>query len=404
MASRARRRPGTLPFDGADARLAAAAWSRLTEPGDLAAGILRRELGDVAALDWLLHLETQPQPGNPPGWRTAGPPERSADGGTVVWASVVARWLPRLAVLDVRRELDTLHRCGGHLVTPEDDEWPARLHDLGDTTPPALWVRGRLSPRPRAVAVVGARAATPYGEHLAVAFGHGLGEAGVDVVSGGAYGIDAAAHRGALAADAPTWAFLAGGVDRLYPAGNTALLESVIATGAVLSEVPCGSAPMRSRFLQRNRLIAAAAGVVVVVEAAWRSGAINTASHAARLLRSVGAVPGPVTSMASAGCHRLLREHDAVCVTEVAEVLELLAPAGEHLPEQPELGGGLLDGLDPLARQLLDALPMRAAAPVASLARASGLSTSEVRSTLGHLELAGRAERHGTGWRRRRER
>lgn len=373
-----------LPFDGTDPRLAAAAWSRLVEPGDPAAGALVSRLGPVAALDWLLTV--------------------AVPAGDSPWARAVARWQPRLAGLDVRRELDVLHRLGGRLVVPGDAEWPPALADLGEAAPFALWVRGAARLGGPAVALVGARAATAYGERVAADLAVGLAERDVVVLSGGAYGIDAAAHKGALAADGTTVAVLAGGVDRLYPAGNAALLERIVATGAVLAEVPPGCAPSRSRFLMRNRLIAALAAATVVVEAAWRSGALSTAGHAARLLRPVGAVPGPVTSMTSAGCHRLLREGTAVCVTDAQEVLELAGPVGEHLPEEPAVQPGLLDDLDPVEARVLDALPARAAAPVPNLARTAGLTEAEVRAALGRLELAGRAERSGSAWRRPRGR
>ncbi|WP_418606020.1 DNA-processing protein DprA [Georgenia sp. SUBG003] len=285
---------------------------------------------------------------------------------------------------------------------PGDPDWPAPLDDLGVERPLALWVRGHAVHHGRAVALVGARAATSYGEHVAAEMAVGLAEAGTTVVSGGAYGIDAAAHRGALGVDGATTAVLAGGVDRLYPVGNTKLLEAVAATGAVVSEVPPGSVPSRNRFLARNRLIAALGAATVVVEAAWRSGALSTAARAAELSRPVGAVPGPVTSMVSAGCHRLMREQGAVCVTDAAEVLELTGAPGEHLTEDRPVQAGLLDDLDPTSRRVLDALPLRGSAPVANLARAAGLSPSEVRATLGHLELEGRALRRGSTWARAR--
>ncbi|MFC4556104.1 DNA-processing protein DprA [Georgenia faecalis] len=383
-----------LPFDVTDARLAAAAWSRIAEPGDTDAGALLAHLGPVEALGWLVHA-------------AAGSGQAAVGGGRAGRPGVeraVGRWAPRLEGLDIRRELDRLAALGGRLVVRGDEEWPGGLDDLGHRAPVALWVRGAasLGLLARAVALVGARASTSYGEHVAVQAAMGLGERGVSVVSGGAYGIDAAAHRGALAVEAPTVAILAGGVDRLYPTGNTALLEQVLASGAVVAEVPPGSVPMRSRFLERNRLIAAGSRACVVVEAAWRSGALSTAAHAAALLRPVGAVPGPVTSMASAGCHRLLRETDAVCVTDAAEILELVGPIGAALAPEPEVARGLLDGLDPVCARVLDALPARGAAPAPNVVRASGLSPGEVRSALGRLELAGRVERNGGAWRRSR--
>ena len=158
---------------------------------------------------------------------------------------------------------------------------------------------------------------------------------GVSVVSGAAYGIDGAAHRAALTAGGTTIALLAGGADRPYPAGHGELIERIAASGAVVSEAPCGTTPTKWRFLQRNRLIAALSDATVVVEAGWRSGSLNTAAHAAALSRPLGAVPGPVTSAASAGCHRLLREFDARCVTNSADALELLGAAPQTLFDMP---------------------------------------------------------------------
>ena len=228
---------------------------------------------------------------------------------------------------------------------------------------------------------------------------------GAVVVSGGAFGIDAAAHRGALRAG-PTLSVSAGGVDRLYPAANTGLLRAVIDSGALVAEVPPGCQPGRHRFLTRNRLIAAMSGATVVAEAAWRSGALSTARHARDLGRGLGAVPGPVTSMESVGCHRLLRG-GAVCVTDAEDALELVAPLGSVDPEASRAaapgnaGSGLLDGLTGDAAVVLDALPARATATVEALARSAGRSESEVVSALGLLELSGRVERDGMRWRRR---
>ncbi|WP_223909959.1 DNA-processing protein DprA [Actinomyces capricornis] len=255
------------------------------------------------------------------------------------------------------------------------------------------------------IALVGARASTRYGDEAASALASGVTARGALVISGGAFGVDARAHCGALAAG-PTLSVAAGGVDRLYPAGNAELLQAVIADGALVAEVPPGCQPARHRFLTRNRLIAAMAGATIVVEAAWRSGALSTAHHAMELGRPVGAVPGPITSMASVGCHRLLRK-GAVCITDVDDALELVGPLGAvdadaARAEDPRLAGdGLLDGLDPASAVVLDALPARASTTAEAVARASGLSVREATAALGILELAGRAERGGKGWRRR---
>lgn len=386
---------------------ARAAWSRLAEPGDVVAGALVGALGAADALVWLREAVAGGDVALP-----AVPVSRSA---AARLGAAVRRWAPRLADLDPARDVAALERRGGHLVVPGHPAWPARLDDLGPEAPHALWVlgdpaalsgrraAGSATGRGRAAAVIGARAATAYGERVAADIAGGLADADVTVVSGGAYGIDAVAHRAALAGEGPTVAVLAGGVDRLYPAGNARLLGAVVDAGAVVSEVPPGAVPSRSRFLQRNRLIAALAGVTVVVEAAWRSGALSTAAHAARLLRPVGAVPGPVTSAQSAGCHRLLRDATAVCVTDAAEALELLDAIGTAEPaDAPDEHTSPLDGLGPGERAVLEALPVRGGSTVDRLARVAGRSTAEVRAALGRLELEGRVTRTGQAWSRRR--
>lgn len=228
------------------------------------------------------------------------------------------------------RHLSEVARLGGGLLIPENEGWPSQLNDLA-VPPVGLWYRGDigagLPELGKAMAIVGSRDTTAYGSGLAEEFASDLAAHGVCVVSGGAYGIDADAHRGALdgsKSGMATIAVLASGVDRFYPAGNYELLETVTARGLLVSEVAPGVGPSRSRFLHRNRIIAALSGAVLVVEARWRSGAMNTAQHARDLGRAVGAVPGSVYSLNSAGCHRLLRDSGAVCVTDGREVLDLL--------------------------------------------------------------------------------
>lgn len=256
------------------------------------------------------------------------------------------------------------------------------------------------------LALVGARACTRYGEGVATSLASGVTARGGLIVSGGAFGIDACAHRGALC-EGPTVSVSAGGVDRLYPVGNAGVLEAVIANGALVAEVPPGCQPGRHRFVSRNRVIAAISGATIVVEAAWRSGALSTAHRALDMGRAVGAVPGPVTSMSSVGCHRLLRK-GAVCITDADDALELLTPLGtvdaDAVKEQdPGLAGdGLLDGLEPDSAVVLDAMPARASATTEAIVRSGGLSLKETTTALGVLELMGRVERTATGWRRRR--
>ncbi|MGO1562901.1 MAG: DNA-processing protein DprA, partial [Actinomycetaceae bacterium] len=289
------------------------------------------------------------------------------------------------------------------------------------------------------IAVVGSRAATPYGMTVGAELAAGCADAGLVVVSGGAFGIDTAAHRGALAVDGRSVAVMAGGADRFYPRGSEEMLQRLLADGAVVSEAAPGCNPGRHRFLSRNRLIAALASATVVVEAAFRSGALSTARHAAGMGRPLGAVPGPVTSMASAGCHRLLREQDATCITTFEEAVELASPIGGwagrgsgasgHGPgasgRSPSTGSrpdsrqgtggsagdaglsaggprGLLDDLDPLQSRVLDALPAVGGADTDSIARTAGLRPDEVRSALGFLHLEGRVLAEGSLWRRAR--
>lgn len=385
--------------------LARASWSRLVEPGDAVAGALVAAMGPVEAWRFVVEAVRDERVG------AAGRDARRVLPGSPRavqrLTAALARWQPRLATVDAEHEVDRHRARGGAILVPEDPRWPRGLTDLGAEAPHVLWVSGRAeapSAAAAGVAVIGARASTHYGEHVAADLASGVVAAGRAVVSGGAYGVDAVAHRAALAAGGVTVAVLAGGVDRLYPAGNARLLLALQeADGALVSEVPPGSVPSRQRFLQRNRLIAAMTGATVVVEAAWRSGALSTAARAAALLRPVGAVPGPVTSAASAGCHRLLRDGAAVCVTDAAEVLELLG--GEAPADDARRAGGgpgsEADGLDLLARRVLDALPVRAWADVASLTRVAGVSGTETRGALGILELAGLAERRGAAWRRR---
>lgn len=362
-----------LRFDPDDERLARVAWSRLLEPGDERATTLIAAVGPGEALRALLEQRAE-------------------------W---LLRFVPRLADLDPVRDLDGVRRLGGRVVLPSDEEWPSAF-DVLAAPPPCLWVRGPASldeVAQRSVAVVGARAATSYGEHVAGEVSCGLGERGFAVVSGLAYGIDGAAHRGALAARGVSVAVVAGGLDRAYPAGHDTLMVRLGELGAVLSEVPPGSAPTRGRFLQRNRLIAALSTGTVVVEAALRSGSLNTARTAALLGRPVGAVPGPVTSPGSAGCHALLRDGVAVLVTDAAEIADLVGRMGQDTAVPRRGRSAPTDDLDPLASRVLDALPVRAGRPLDRLCATAGLDPATVQSALGRLALLGLAERQGTGWR-----
>ncbi len=364
--------------------------------------------------------------------------ERGAAPGPVEAAAAARR-----GRIDSEADLAAAARGGIRLVVPEDEDWPhfalaameataARRWEqwragdraarpAGEAVPPlALWVKGDLPLRDlgiRSAGLVGARAATQYGAEVASELGYGLAGRGVAVVSGGAYGIDAAAHRGALAAEGATVLVSAGGLDRPYPAGNAAVFERIAAGGGLLvSESPPGAAPHRRRFLSRNRLIAALSTGTVVVEAGRRSGALNTAAHARRLGRAVMAVPGPVTSAASVGCHDLLRGPDgdglgaARLVTGVDDVLAEIGAPGEGLADRARPPGGpgggadgsvraALDALDAQAAAVHDALRPRRFASEDELSAVSALPVPQVRQSLAALLLYELAEAGPDGYR-----
>lgn len=367
------------PDDEPAETLARVGWGVIAEPGDGVAGALIAQLGAAEAL------------------RVALDDSRYALSDRVI-GEAQRRWQPRAQVRAVKQSLSSAHEVGAQLVLPGDAQWPQALDDLGDHAPVLLWVRGdpgRLA-MPERVSIVGARAASGYGESVAAEFAGDLAASGALVVSGGAYGIDGAAHRAALGVGGATVAFLAGGVDRAYPAGHQQLFERIQGSGAMVSELPCGAAPTKWRFLARNRLIAALGMATVVVEAGWRSGSLNTAGHAAALGRPLGAVPGPVTSAASAGCHRLLREYDARCVTSTAEVRELI---GLDASISSGRVGADSARVDPEQTRLIDAMSTRTAHSSGELARIAGLSDERVRSLLGLLSLEGRVRGDDAGWR-----
>lgn len=308
------------------------------------------------------------------------------------------------------QDLDRVERIGGRLVTPDDGDWPVlafvafggvdvrRLRDA--VAPLTLWVLGSESIGDvtlRAAAVVGTRAATSYGEHVAADLAEGMAERDVTVVSGAAFGIDGAAHRAVLAAEGCTVAVLAGGVDVPYPAGHSALLHRIQRAGVVVSEYPPGVRPARHRFLVRNRLVAALSGATVVVEAGLRSGAANTAAWARALGRVVCAVPGPVTSSASAGCHVLIRQ-GAELVTRAEDVVEIIGRAGEFA-DQPQHPSSPLDGLSADERRVYEALPGRGARSVDELSIESGLPIATLQGQLALLELAGLVLQRDGRWR-----
>jgi DNA processing protein len=366
--------------------LAAAYLSRVAEPANLPLWMLVREVG----------------------YEVAAAAVRAGEVSEEVSVATEAR----RASAHPEDDLEAAERNGIRLVTPASAEWPhfgfaalaaagerrmrqwragQRLHpDRGELIPPlALWVRGTAelsSLGVSSVAVVGSRAATAYGEHVASDFSYGLGQRGVAVVSGGAYGIDAAAHRGVLAAEGTSVLVSAGGLDRPYPSGNQRLYERTAQSGLLISERPPGSAPHRQRFLSRNRLIASLGSATLLVEAAARSGALNTAGYARDLGRPVLAVPGPITSAMSVGCHHQVQRDDdpARLVTSVADVLaycgSLTVADGEDA-EQLEVVTPY-DCLDPVARSVLDGFPRRQVVTESELARLSGQPIQRVIAAL----------------------
>jgi DNA protecting protein DprA len=220
---------------------------------------------------------------------------------------------------------DSIEDAGGSFLTPDDSQWPTQLNDLA-AAPIGLVVKGRIeSLTQRSIAIVGTRNPTPYGARIASDFAAGFVDREWIIVSGGAYGIDTHAHKGALIAEGITIAVIASGIDINYPAGNERLFAEIAELGAIVSEVMPGTPAFPSRFLTRNRIIAALSVSTLVVEAAFRSGSLRTARDAAELMRPVMAIPGPINSPTSEGTHRLIGERAAEIVTSVADAVELIS-------------------------------------------------------------------------------
>ncbi|WP_067461639.1 DNA-processing protein DprA [Actinomadura macra] len=311
-------------------------------------------------------------------------------------------WRIRLATSDPDQNLAVCDQFGGRLICPGDPEWPTTLDDLADHRPYALWLRGPGDLRYgclRSVAIVGSRAASPYGLRAACDLAADLADQGWTVISGGALGIDAAAHRGALAADGPTIAILANGVDVPYPASNGGLFAEMARRSLLVSESPPGAAPNRLRFLVRNRVIAALSRGSLIVEAEARSGALNTASWARKLARVVMAVPGPITSRTSVGSHKLLREEGTILVTRPEEIIEAVGLIGTDLAPPPHTPVLPRDRLEEVTRSVLEAIPARGSSGPAQLAATAGVDLATVNAKLGLLAASGFIERSPAGWR-----
>ena len=451
--------PGSA--SAADERYARAALTYLAEPADRVLAAMIRVHGAARTLEAI-------RAGGDPDHAAVGP-DGPIGASRMVVRRAMERWRVRMTELPAPDDMIAFTRSGIRLVCPGDWEWPTQLADLGDEQPYALWLRGNADLRfscLRSVAIVGSRAATAYGSYVAAEFAASVAARGWAVVSGGAFGVDACAHRGALAADGVTVAVLACGVDVPYPAAHTELLEAIAAQGVIVSEWPPGRNASRLRFLVRNRVIAALATGTLVVEAGQRSGAVSTARHARDLDRRLMAVPGPVTSDLSAGCHHIIREWQGTLVTSAADVIELLSPVGAPPatvrspglalaggpensgpensgpensgpensgpgtagpettgpegagPERtgPEtVGSGVRpasrrnappvvdrDALDLESATVLDAMPRRGGMGTSRVAQRAGLPPATVVRRLGGLAAAGFVERCEEGWRLRR--
>lgn len=357
-------------------------WARICEPSDRMAGLMVGELGPVRALNFIISggcaekILTELQD------RGVSVSEREV-------REALKRWTPRLDRSKIEEDIERATSVNASVITPCDEAWPTQLDDLGDHTPHVLWVRGSNTLLNTAsLAIVGARASSAYGEQVTAEFAHAAVELGLSVVSGAAYGIDAVAHRTALASGGKTVAVLAGGIDRNYPASHDALLERIAVDGAVCSEVVPGTAPTRWRFLMRNRLISALSMATLVTEAGIRSGSLNTAGHTSQLGRPLGAVPGPITSVGSLGCFKLINEYDAHMVTS-NEDLEVLVGVNAQL----DLDASLLARESPLHTRVLDAVPRRGSMPSTGVATRAGVTLEDARTALAELQLLGKVER-----------
>lgn len=348
-------------------------WNALVEPGDRIAGELIGALGAIAALEAFASKR---------------------DLGEAI-QKAFDRWGPRYREGLFEEKLQIAQKYDLKLLLPSDPHWPSEFKDLGSHSPLLFWYRGnleQLNNLDRKVGVVGSRNASHYGQRITTDVASMLVEENAAIISGGALGIDAVAHRTALKLKGLTIAFMAGSLDCLYPSANYELFDEIGHRGLLLSELAPGSRPTRWRFLQRNRLIAALSDATVVTEAGWRSGSINTVNHACELSRPVFAVPGPITSPASAGCNRLIRDGQANLLLDVSDLPSELGWRTSSLNESGSLGSLEVRALDALTSnfQTTDKILVE-----------SGLSIEELRIALGSLKLIGLAEGGDEGrWKR----
>ncbi len=365
--------------------ITAATWSYICEPGDMLAGTLRKQLGSELALQEIQTTKDAKE-------ILSLLPEDKFRAPMFVssLSDSLECWRRRLKNNRIEQSIEVLLEHKGQLLTPQSSHWPPQLADLGNGEPPALWILGDAKAlHEPMVSVVGARLASEYGLGVTKDLVSYLVSRGYSIVSGGALGIDAAAHKSALKTKGKTIAVMAGGIDRLYPSRNIDLFSQIRQQGLLMSEVAPGVAPARWRFLQRNRLIAALGQATLVIEAGYRSGSINTAGHANELDRPVGAVPGPINSVRSAGCHRLIRERRAELISSPADLLELLAV--QEPEEQPEFN------LTSNEIRALDALQYKEQS-LDEIARNSGLTIAEAEFAVSRLSNQSLITRTSKGW------
>ena len=377
-----------------DAAFASIAWSVICEPGDGFAGLLIESLGAAQALSLEL---TQVEP-------SAYAEKISERGSHLIddltydrFAKALndsrQRWRPRFSLGAVEIAVSNAANAGGWFLTPDSAAWPAGFADLGRHQPRGIWGLGNQeSLALPALSLVGSRMATNYGEFATAEMANTLVQAGYATVSGGAYGIDSIAHRATLSAKGDTVAIMAGGLDRLYPSGNGELFSRILVNNCLISELPPGAEPTKWRFLQRNRLIAAAGLATVVVEASPRSGAVSTANRAVELGRPLGAVPGPINSPTSQGCHDLIRNSLAQLISRGEDALELVGNSGMATEQ-------LISGLGALETRVLDAIGFGKASSK-QIAMRGGLTVSEVEIGLASLRLLGLIGGDSNGWKR----
>ena len=384
--------------DGSEAEMAEhfarATFALITEPGDRFAGALIAALSPELVLELLIARSSSVEfSSRLSAVDSLQEIEDRLGGFEDLFADAMQRWLPRLVLADVVSSFEVAARFKARLLIPKSRFWPDQLSDLAEATPHCLWYRSTLLEPPTAsasISIVGSRNSTSYGDWVTSEIVANCATRDLAIVSGGAYGIDATAHRSALANDQTTIAFLAGGIDRLYPSGNAAIFEKVIERGAVVAEQAPGASPTKWRFLQRNRLIAAMSSATIVVEAGQRSGALNTVTHALEIGRSVGAVPGPITSQTSAGCNRIISEGLVSSICAPGEAADLaLGKAGWF--QAP------FDGLGSYETRALDAMTW-GALPESQLASRAGLTARELSIALRQLSLLGHVKQTDKGW------